>query len=659
MHYFLYPTKDTTITNHPQLLSKNMGLDEILEVEKTIVDPSCSGGRGAALSRALLQFDVSQISSSIASGNISNPQFFLALKIAESVQVPTAYNIVAYPLAQAWDMGTGYKYDGATVSNGASWKWSDSGSIKWYVGTDSGSDYSTDCSGGGIWYVSASLTGTGSGYAEAPYVSPTSYDPYPNCSNGISTGSRFTVVTGGGVIVNSLHTASLEAKITSGSTINFSINIETNTGPNPVPTSIYAGLYDNTVLVATASGDGIQYFPSGSYDVSSGSLPHSLKLVVTSSTTNYVMATLSIDGHLSGSSVLLNGYGTGPTSPTSSFGLLKSILSDVSLKGYSPNPCPVSGSHYLSISAEVVSTGSSVSRIGGTDIYVKYLGGSYVTSSLFQTSISGTDVTTLLRNPMGTWAVAGTTHQIVLTASGSTGTSGSYEVSILTDTPSTVTIPLVVASGSYAAVQGFNYQSSDVYLDVTNAVLGWIYGVIPNYGLILMHSGESNNVDYGKLRFFSKESNTIYQPHLDVMWTDAVSSPTASDGTALRMTDSSKPTVVSVNVNKEYKRGSIVRINVLARPKYPTKTFTNRASDYIEPMYLPLESYYAIKDAGTTETVMGFDAYTKLSSDAYGNYFTLDTTGLAQERYYTIDIMSEISGSVNTFSSPVIFKISR
>jgi hypothetical protein len=74
---------------------------------------------------------------------------------------------------------------------------------------------------------------------------------------------------------------------------------------------------------------------------------------------------------------------------------------------------------------------------------------------------------------------------------------------------------------------------------------------------------------------------------------------------------------------------------------------------------LPLNSYFSIKDAESTETVMAFDAYTQLSCDGNGNYFMLDTTGLAQERYYTVDIRSEISGSINTFSSPITFKISR
>ena len=56
MHYFLYPTKDTYISNDPQLMFKNVGLDEILAVEKRIIKKSVTGSPGAAISRTLMHF---------------------------------------------------------------------------------------------------------------------------------------------------------------------------------------------------------------------------------------------------------------------------------------------------------------------------------------------------------------------------------------------------------------------------------------------------------------------------------------------------------------------------------------------------------------------------------------------------------------------------
>ena len=159
MHYFLYPTKDTTISNEPSYMLKNMGLDEILEVEKRISFDSCSSTStfpvlisytsssiqllsgsmsasyasgstdsrivsssyrlvsgevtaGSVLSRALLNFDLTEISKSIASNDAYrpvNPKFYLNLKVCESKEVPVEYTLAAYPVSQSWEMGTGYQ----------------------------------------------------------------------------------------------------------------------------------------------------------------------------------------------------------------------------------------------------------------------------------------------------------------------------------------------------------------------------------------------------------------------------------------------------------------------------------------------------------------------------------------------------------------------
>ena len=69
--------------------------------------------------------------------------------------------------------------------------------------------------------------------------------------------------------------------------------------------------------------------------------------------------------------------------------------------------------------------------------------------------------------------------------------------------------------------QSFNYQSSDLNLDVTTIVNGWLSGSYPNEGLILISSDELHSTGSGFiLRFFSRDTNTIYSPYLDVMWDD-------------------------------------------------------------------------------------------------------------------------------------------
>lgn len=419
MHYFLYPTKDTTISDAPSYMYKNMGLDEILEVEKRMATNACSSTveylelmgytssscellsgsmsasydpdstdpsvvsssyvtvtadvYGPVLSRALLQFDLTEVSKSVAAGKITNPKFYLNLKVCESVEVPLSYTLYAYPISESWSMGTGYKYDGASYSDGVSWKFVDGVSKTWYTGS------LIDCSGGGVWWNSAGVKESGSGFTAHAF--------------------------------------------------------------NP------------------------------------------------------------------------NGYG---------------------------------------------------------------------------------------------------------------------------------------------ASQSFDYQSGDVRMDITNMTMAWISGSIRNNGLIVMHSDESGSIDYGTMKFFSKETNTIYSPYVDVAWSDAQIDTGSADPIQI------KDCVINMkNMTKEYKFGSLVRMDVTARKRYPIKTFTNKLSDYLAPYYLPTSSYYQIKDAESEEVVMPYDDYTQLSFDGNGNYFMLDTTGLPVERYFKVEIRTEQSGSYNTFTIPTSFKISR
>lgn len=375
MHHFIYPSKDAFITNQPNLMLKNTGLDEILEVETTIQPKCCTGTSGSVVSRALLQFNLDELSASLSAAGAVSPRFFLRLRCCESREVPVEYTIYALPMATSWVMGTGYKFDGSLESDGVSWKFTDGKTTKWYV-----SSSLMDCSGGGTWF------------------------------NDVGT-------------------------------------------------------------------------------VSSGSM---------------------------------------------------------------------------------------------------------------------------------------------------------------------------IPTGSLLCSQSFKYQTSDVNMDISPIVEAWLSGSIPNFGLILMHSGENVGADFGKLRFFSNETNTIYQPSMDIAWDDSTFSTGSTNPSSsldpLNLNDS----IVSLpRLKKSYKSSDIVRIDVFGRKMYPQKTFTNMLSDYTEPKYLPSESYYSIKDAETEATILDYDQFTKLSCDERGNYFNMDMGSLPQERYYKISIRCSDGESIVTYESPLSFKITR
>ncbi len=206
MHYFIYPSKDAFITNDPSFVSKNTGLDEILEVEKNTVT-NVTGGLDSILSRAILSFDQSALSSSFT----TESRYFLVLKTSDSSEVPTDYTLAAYPLASDWVMGTSYKYDGTSDDVGASWLYSNGANqSKW---------------NGGVWYVNQFQTASGFGFSEPPTPSPTPYNPFPNCTSSMPIQGYFSGSISGdvsqsrldgtisGTFIGSYNTSSLSGSI--------------------------------------------------------------------------------------------------------------------------------------------------------------------------------------------------------------------------------------------------------------------------------------------------------------------------------------------------------------------------------------------------------------------------------------------------------------
>ena len=72
MHKFIYSQKDSWISELTS--SQNYGNDEILEIQKYYFNDTLKG-----VSRALVQFDLTEISKSINSGEIKYPKFYLKM----------------------------------------------------------------------------------------------------------------------------------------------------------------------------------------------------------------------------------------------------------------------------------------------------------------------------------------------------------------------------------------------------------------------------------------------------------------------------------------------------------------------------------------------------------------------------------------------------
>ena len=211
--------------------------------------------------------------------------------------------------------------------------------------------------------------------------------------------------------------------------------------------------------------------------------------------------------------------------------------------------------------------------------------------------------------------------------------------------------------------QSFSYQTSDIKMDVTNIVMQWISGSIENNGIILSQLDETSDMVIGSIKFFSKDTNTIYYPYLDVSWDDSTY-VTGSSSVVLKNIYDQKVIYIN-NISPEYSQGSIIRFNVSARDKYVRRTFQKWPNqnvpfnDYLFTYTLPTSSYFNIRDLNTNETVIDFDDSTKISADISGSYFHINTSGLPQERFYKFSIKVKENDNVNIYDIQTPFKIRR
>ena len=237
-------------------------------------------------------------------------------------------------------------------------------------------------------------------------------------------------------------------------------------------------------------------------------------------------------------------------------------------------------------------------------------------------------------------------------------------------------------SGSgYEASQSFTHEPDDLRMDVTDIVWKWLHSTVPNEGFMLKRSGSIGNTDsnveegnttrYGHFSFFSRETHTIYPPKLEVLWDD--SKWTTGSLSALSSDNLEDMVLYMRGFRSKYKEKSKVKFRLVGRERYPTKSYSNTASEYLTAKYLPSGSkgsiggdgtYYSVKDAITEDIIVPFGTGSLVSCDSTGNYFNLWMNGLQPERFYEFSF-KVVSGSNTTgetiqyFEDGFTFKIER
>jgi hypothetical protein len=209
---------------------------------------------------------------------------------------------------------------------------------------------------------------------------------------------------------------------------------------------------------------------------------------------------------------------------------------------------------------------------------------------------------------------------------------------------------------SSAASQSFSGVQTDVRMDVTDIVKGWLSGSRPNDGFMIKRStaDESSGEEHGRISFFSMDTNTIFPPKLEFAWDDS----SFSTGSLSELQAEDK-IVYFKNLRREYVDGERVRFRIVGRERYPSRSYTTTLQS-LDTNYLPTSSYYAIKDAHTDDFVVPYDtSYTKISCDASGSFFDIRTDGLQPNRYFRLLIKTERNGLIDIYDDGFFFKIKK
>lgn len=231
-----------------------------------------------------------------------------------------------------------------------------------------------------------------------------------------------------------------------------------------------------------------------------------------------------------------------------------------------------------------------------------------------------------------------------------TGTSSVFNLAIFNQN--------FFAQGGLNVTEAGSMQPTDISIDVTQAVQMWISGsgghVIPNNGFLLKmaDANEQDTSTAGYIRYFSRETHTIYVPRLVMYWDNS----TFDFGTMSPITETY--TVYS-ETKPTYKDTEVAKIRIYARDKYPRKSPTNLAP-YETVKYLPESTFYSIVDAATDETIIPFDdIYTKVSCDSTSNFIYLDMNGLMPERNYRLQLKITDGFTEQYIDDLIYFKVTR
>lgn len=200
-----------------------------------------------------------------------------------------------------------------------------------------------------------------------------------------------------------------------------------------------------------------------------------------------------------------------------------------------------------------------------------------------------------------------------------------------------------------------SYPMQDIRIDVTSILQPIVSQSLQStfYGLAIQftEADELSSTNKGNIKVFSTQTHTIYQPTLEVAWNDQV-----FNTGSLQPIPSLNVKIASSNLRESYAKGDVDRVSFTVRDQYPVKSFDSTLR-YKNKYYLPSSSYYSVVDVQGNTTIIPFDEYSKINTDASGSYVVLDTTALYSGRFYTLKLKVVSGNYSRVIDTDTLFRV--
>ncbi len=692
MIYRIYSNKDTTLYEDTPRKAQNVGKDEILEVGK-VYDTDNTTLLGN--SRALVQFDLLEISRSIVDGTITSPEYRLRLENIESSEIQDNYDLFVYPIKENWVEGLGQEADSPHHEEGCTWEKRITGTEWDTANALVGRPTDPDTINSLINYLD--FAGSIGGFELVDKIKGSDgSDPIL-----ISSGSKLAMSAsnfGGG-------TANLSSSLASGSIYNieFDFNRETLSGVdfNVIDPSgsllngDIVGFQESLTATATykmaftASMPGVHklqftYFDNNGTDGSQGSID------------NFYFFTTEIDSMLVNDQYSVN-LGSGlPSTYIINEGIENaSGVTGSAFIGNAVMNMTASNMGGATLNRKVdlqenanytasftIDTGSFPrERADGTALGIEFTiqtpTGRLVDINDFDNNLrfitSSKDVNVKFQaretgeykfrwtyfasgsslqgsGSLDDFKVQSSDHDLT----GSAFHDNLWEAHHKINEGGGTWFTSSFSAGTHYT-QSFTKATQNLNVPVTEYVSEWLNGTRSNNGFIVKKSkaDENSTTKFGSIKFFSSDTHTIYPPVLETRWDDS----SFVTGSLSALTGDDIILYVK-NLQTEYKESSKSKIRVFGRERYPTRTFSSTPLKSVK--YLPTSSYYSVIDSQTEQVIIPFDTnYTKLSCDSSGNYFNFWFDGLQPERFYKFCFRVDQGDNIRYYDDNFFFKVVR